>query len=133
MHQSSSYPKRPPAVGAVTRWLVPIPVIIRITAWKKWPLWYVLITTLLQTAIGQAGRLIAASAVLYYLFSAAWGVEIEIWVFALVLGVSCIAIILRGSYRAVETLTKALAGILLLATIAVYVVKPARALASIPV
>ena len=25
------------------------------TAWKRWPLWYVLITTLLQCAIGQAG------------------------------------------------------------------------------
>ena len=33
------------------------------TAWKKWPLWYVLITTLIQCAIGQAGRLIAAAAV----------------------------------------------------------------------
>jgi hypothetical protein len=32
------------------------------TAWKKWPLWYVMITTLLQCAIGQAGRLIAAAA-----------------------------------------------------------------------
>ena len=30
-----------------------------------WPLWYVLVTTLLQCAIGQAGRLVAASAVLY--------------------------------------------------------------------
>ena len=35
------------------------------TAWKKWPLWYVLITTLIQCAVGQAGRLIAAAAVLY--------------------------------------------------------------------
>ena len=33
------------------------------TAWKKWPLWYMLITTLVQCAIGQAGRLIAASAI----------------------------------------------------------------------
>ena len=30
------------------------------TAWKKWPLWYVMITTLIQAAVGQAGRLIAA-------------------------------------------------------------------------
>ena len=29
-HQSSANSKRPPAVGAVTRWLVPIPVIMRI-------------------------------------------------------------------------------------------------------
>ena len=25
------------------------------TAWKKWPLWYVLVTTLIQCALGQAG------------------------------------------------------------------------------
>ena len=36
------------------------------TAPSKWPLWYVLVTTLLQCAIGQAGRLAAASAVVYY-------------------------------------------------------------------
>ena len=27
------------------------------TAWKKWPLWYVLATTLAQCVVGQAGRL----------------------------------------------------------------------------
>ena len=36
------------------------------TAWRKWPLWYVLSTTLLQCAIGQAGRLVAASLVVFY-------------------------------------------------------------------
>ena len=35
------------------------------TAWNKWPLWYVLVTTLLQCAIGQAGRLTAAAAVTF--------------------------------------------------------------------
>ena len=35
------------------------------TAWKKWPLWYVMITTIIQSAIGQAGRLVAAAAVAY--------------------------------------------------------------------
>ena len=39
------------------------------TAWKKWPLWYVLITTLIQCALGHSGRLIAAAAVLYYVFT----------------------------------------------------------------
>ena len=33
------------------------------TAPGKWPLWYVLVTTLIQCALGQAGRLVAASAV----------------------------------------------------------------------
>jgi hypothetical protein len=36
MHQSSAYSKRPPAVGAVTRWLVPIPVIIRMIPGPKY-------------------------------------------------------------------------------------------------
>jgi Mn2+/Fe2+ NRAMP family transporter len=31
------------------------------TAWMKLPVWYVLITTVSQSAIGQAGRLIAAA------------------------------------------------------------------------
>ena len=38
MHQSRAYPKRPPAAGAVTRWLVPIPVIIRMRPGPKWPI-----------------------------------------------------------------------------------------------
>ena len=36
------------------------------TAWKKIPLWYVLVTTIIQSAVGQAGRLIAAAAVAFY-------------------------------------------------------------------
>jgi len=43
------------------------------TAWKKWPLWYVLVTTLIPAAVGQAGRLIAASAVAYYFFTETLG------------------------------------------------------------
>ena len=38
------------------------------TAWKKLPVWYVLITTVIQSAVGQAGRLIAAAAVVFYFF-----------------------------------------------------------------
>ncbi len=36
------------------------------TAWKKLPVWYVLITTIIQSGLGQAGRLVAAAAVLLY-------------------------------------------------------------------
>ncbi|MYI21783.1 MAG: divalent metal cation transporter, partial [Gammaproteobacteria bacterium] len=43
------------------------------TARGKWPLWYVLVTTLIQCAIGQAGRLIAAAAVVYYVASEVMG------------------------------------------------------------
>lgn len=95
------------------------------TAWKKWPLWYVLITTLVQSAIGQAGRLIAAAAVLYYLVSALFGLEIPLAAYALLLGSIAVLVILKGSYQAFETATKILAGILLVSTLVVYLVKPA--------
>ena len=36
------------------------------TAPGKWPVWYVLVTTLIQCALGQAGRLAAAAAVLFF-------------------------------------------------------------------
>jgi len=95
------------------------------TAWKKWPLWYVLITTLVQSAIGQAGRLIATSAVMYYLVSSLFGLDVPLAAYALLLGSISVAVILRGSYQAVETATKILAGILLVSTLAVYLVRPA--------
>ena len=95
------------------------------TAWGKWPLWYVLITTVIQSAIGQAGRLIAASAVLYYFFAVTFGIELPLAVYGLVLGIIAVAVILRGSYRALESLTKILAGILFVSTMVVYFVKPA--------
>ncbi len=46
------------------------------TAWKKLPVWYVLITTIIQSAVGQAGRLIAAAAVVFYFFRQYLGIEI---------------------------------------------------------
>jgi Mn2+/Fe2+ NRAMP family transporter len=95
------------------------------TAWKRWPLWYVLVTTLVQCAIGQAGRLIAASAVVYFLVSSTLHVEIPLAAYAFVLAVISVVIILRGSYRAVELAAKVTAGILVVSTIAVYVVHPA--------
>jgi Mn2+/Fe2+ NRAMP family transporter len=95
------------------------------TAWKKWPLWYVLVTTLIQCAIGQAGRLIAAAAVLYYVFTESAGLPISLPVYGLVLGVLSVAIILRGKYKAIEQVTKILAAILVLSTLAVYFAEPA--------
>ncbi len=64
------------------------------TAWKKWPLWYVMITTLLQCAIGQAGRLIAAAAVAYYAFTVALGLPIPLEAYALGLGLISVVVIL---------------------------------------
>lgn len=45
------------------------------TAWKKIPVWYVLVTTIIQSAVGQAGRLIAAAAVVFYFFRTYLGVD----------------------------------------------------------
>ncbi len=95
------------------------------TSWKKWPLWYVLITTLIQCAIGQAGRLIAASAVLYYVFSELMGLPIGLPVWAGGLGILCVGVLLRGRYAAVELAAKILAAILVLSTVVVYLVEPA--------
>ena len=95
------------------------------TARWKWPLWYVMVTTLIQCAIGQAGRLIAAAAVLYYLFSETLGLSVPLGAWAALLGVLSVASILRGSYKTVEHTTKALAGVLVLSSLAVYIVQPA--------
>jgi Mn2+/Fe2+ NRAMP family transporter len=102
------------------------------TAWKKIPVWYVLITTIIQSAVGQAGRLIAAAAVVFYFFRLYLGVDIpgfdddkELAIYALLLGVMSVAIILRGRYAVVELATKIAAGILIVCTFAVFVVEPA--------
>ena len=102
------------------------------TAWKKLPVWYVLVTTIIQSAVGQAGRLIAAAAVVFYFFRMYLGIDIpgvdddgELAVYGLVLGVASVAIILRGRYAVVELATKIAAGILIICTFAVFIVQPA--------
>jgi Mn2+/Fe2+ NRAMP family transporter len=102
------------------------------TAWRKWPLWYVLVTTVIQSALGQAGRLIAASAVLLYFFNQYLGLDMpgldndqELGVYALILGLISVTIILGGRYRALELVTKIAAGFLIVSMIVVYVAEPA--------
>ena len=95
------------------------------TAWKKWPLWYVLVTTLIQCAIGQAGRLIAAAAVLYYVFTEVLGYGFSMTQYGLVLAVVSVVIILRGSYAVVEISAKLLAAVLVASTLVVYIAEPA--------
>jgi Mn2+/Fe2+ NRAMP family transporter len=104
------------------------------TAWKKIPVWYVLITTVIQSAVGQAGRLIAAAAVVFYFFRLYLGFDIpgvdddkELAVYGFILGVTSVVIILRGRYAVVELATKIAAGILIVCTFAVYFVQPAPA------
>ena len=93
------------------------------TAPGKWPVWYVLVTTLIQCALGQAGRLAAAAAVLFYVFSEVLGLELS--TYGLSLGGLSVAIILYGRYAAVELATKLLAGLLVVSTVGVYLVAPA--------
>jgi len=95
------------------------------TAWKKWPLWYVMVTTIIQCAIGQAGRLIAAAAVLYYFFSVYLGWGFPIWSYGMILGVVSVTIILTGSYSTIEAVAKIASGMLLASSVAVFLVKPA--------
>ena len=95
------------------------------TAPAKWPLWYVLITTLIQCALGQAGRLAAAAAVLFYIFSEYLGFGLPSWVYGLGLGTLSVIVILYGRYAAVELSTKILAGLLFVSTVGVYLVEPA--------
>ena len=95
------------------------------TAWRKWPLWYVLITTLLQCAIGQAGRLVAASAVVFYFSSEYLGLSVSIPVYGFLLAITSVVIILVGRYAVIELVTKVFAGMLVVSTVAVYMVEPA--------
>ena len=95
------------------------------TAPGKWPLWYVLVTTLIQCALGQAGRLVAAAAVLYFVFSEQMGLPVPIPVYGLVLGAAAVTLLLVGRYSVMEQVTKVLAGILFLSTVGVYLVDPA--------
>ena len=95
------------------------------TAWRKWPLWYVLLTTLIQCVVGQAGRLVAAAAVLFYFFSEYLGLTLPIPVFAFALGIASVAILLTGRYRALEMVSKICAGMLVVASVGVYLVEPA--------
>ena len=95
------------------------------TAPGKWPVWYVLITTIIQCALGQAGRLAAAAAVLFYVFSEYLGLGLPSWAYGLGLGVLSVGIILYGRYAAVELATKMLAGLLFVSTIGVYLFEPA--------
>jgi Mn2+/Fe2+ NRAMP family transporter len=94
------------------------------TSWKKWPIWYVLVTTLVQCAVGQAGRLIAASAVVYYLFTETLRAPISLPAYGLILGLISVTVILMGRYRAVEMASKVLAAVLIVSTIVVFLADP---------
>ena len=78
-----------------------------------------------QCALGQAGRLAAAAAVLFYVFSEYLGLGLPAWLYGLALGALSVGIILYGRYAAVELSTKVLAGLLFVSTVGVYLFEPA--------
>lgn len=94
------------------------------TAKGKWPVWYVFITTLIQCAVGQAGRLIAASAVCYFFFTVYLGAPLATWIYGLLLAGLSVGLLLTGKYKILELVTKILAGILMVSAIAVFAVTP---------
>lgn len=95
------------------------------TAPGKWPLWYLLVVTLVQCAIGQAGRLIAAAAVPYYLVFDFFRIELPVSAYALALAVIAVAILWKGNYPALEKGAKLFAGILVASSLVVYLLQPA--------
>lgn len=72
----------------------------------KWGIWYVMIVTLIQAAIGQSGRLVAAAAVAYFLFTDFLGWPFDLWHYGLFLAVVACAILLFGRYEMLESVTK---------------------------
>ena len=84
-----------------------------------------LVATILQAALGQAGRLTAAAAVLYYFALHYFGVDVPAYWFATFIGIVSVVIILSGRYHMVELVTKVCAGILLVSTVGVYLRDPA--------
>lgn len=105
------------------------------TAPGKWPLWYVLITTLIQCAVGQASRLIAAAAVVFFFVNQTTGLDLtlnaesaeptdlNLPVYGLILAVFSVLIILKGNYKRIEQVTKIAAGMLVVSSIAAFLVE----------
>jgi Mn2+/Fe2+ NRAMP family transporter len=95
------------------------------TAWKKWPLWYVMVTTLVQCVVGQAGRLGAAAAVLYFLFLEYLGIDLPIAGFGFFLGLGSVVILMFQRYKALELTSKLFAGLLVVSSLVAYFAGPA--------
>jgi len=90
----------------------------------KWAIWYVLAITIAQCAIGQASRVIAAAAVLYFLFTEHFGWGLALWHYGLFVGVSSVALVLSGQYKTLETVTKVFVILLVLTTMFVFFWNP---------
>lgn len=90
----------------------------------KWAIWYVLIITVMQAALGQAGRVIACAAVLYFLFTDYFGWGLELWHYGIFVGITACALVLSGQYKTLETVTKVFVILLVLTTLFVFFWNP---------
>lgn len=90
----------------------------------KWAIWYVLFITIAQCAIGQASRVIAAAAVMYFLFTEHFGWGFELWQYGIFVSISCCALVLSGQYKSLETATKFLVIALVVTTLTVFLWDP---------
>lgn len=90
----------------------------------KWAIWYVLVITIAQCAIGQASRVVAAAAVMYFLFTEHIGWGFALWQYGIFVGVTSCALVLSGQYKALETATKFLVIALVLTTLTVFFWNP---------
>lgn len=97
------------------------------TTRRKWALWYVLAVFGAQMTIGQAGRLIATAAVVWYSVSNFLGVTVPLWTWAVGIGAVSLTVILSGRYRAVEFVVKPIMVVVVLAFVLVYLSNPPAA------
>jgi Mn2+/Fe2+ NRAMP family transporter len=65
----------------------------------KWAIWYVLAITIAQCAIGQASRVVACAAVMYFFFTEHLGWGFALWQYGIFVGVTCCALVLSGQYK----------------------------------
>jgi Mn2+/Fe2+ NRAMP family transporter len=90
----------------------------------KWAVWYVLAITIAQCAIGQAGRVIAAAAVMYFFFTDHLGFGFALWQYGVFVGISSCALVLSGQYKVLENVTKIFVILLVATTLFVFFWNP---------
>lgn len=90
----------------------------------KWAIWYVLGLTILQCALGQAGRVVACAAVMYFFVTDFLGAPVELWQYGVGISVVCLALILSGQYKVLENITKFFVIALVLTTFFVFFYNP---------
>ena len=90
----------------------------------KWAIWYVFGLTVLQCALGQAGRVVACAAVLFFFGTDYLGLPLELWHWAVLITIACLALVLSGQYKRLELVTKVFVIMLALTSFIVFFWNP---------